>query len=141
MEINKNSERLAAYIHHFKMETKRCDFNNNTAIINIFLKDLRDANNIAGKVYEKDPKTLSEVIRSVENLNTAQEVTATLSPHTVNMMSNDENYFICGKKGHISCPEAQCYNCSDFGHLLKTVMINSPIRDTSSSPQVSLPLT
>ena len=61
------------------METKRCDINNDTAAIQIFIKDLRDACNIAEKVYENDPQTLSEVIKLVEKLNTAQ-ITTTLSP-------------------------------------------------------------
>ena len=33
----------------------------------------------------------------------AQQVTATLTPLTVNMMSNDDICFVCGKTGHISC--------------------------------------
>ena len=34
----------------------------------------------------------------------------------VNMMSNDKNCFVCGKKGHIGhhYPQAQCYSCDDF---------------------------
>ena len=79
-------------------------------------KGSQGTHNIAGKVYEKNPQTLSEVIRLVEKLNTAQEVTATLSPPMVNVMCNDDNCYVCRKKGHIGhhCPQAQCYNCDDF---------------------------
>ena len=37
------------------------------------------------------------------------------------MMSNDDNCFVCGKKGHIGhhwC-QVQCYNCDDFGHFIQ----------------------
>ena len=62
MEIQqKESKMLAAYIHHFKTDTQRCDFNNDTVTIHIFIKGLKEAHNVAGKVYEKDPQTLSEV--------------------------------------------------------------------------------
>ena len=62
------------------METKRCDFNNDTVAIGIFIKGLWNAHNAVGKVYEKDSQTSSEVIKLVENLNMVQQVTATLSP-------------------------------------------------------------
>ena len=122
MEIQqKENETLAAYIHNFKMEATRYDFNNYTAAIYIFVQGLRDAHNVAEKVYEKDPKTLSEVIKLVEKLDTAQ-VTATLSPPMENMMYNDENCFVCSMKDNIghNCPQAQYYNCDDFGILTKT---------------------
>ena len=78
-------------------------------------------NSIAGKVYEKDPQTLSEAIKLVEKLDMAQQVTATLLPPTVNMMSGDDRCFVCGRKGYIGChcPDVQCYNCSSFGHFAK----------------------
>ena len=88
MEIQqKENETPAVYIHHFKMEAERCDFNNDNAAIIIFIESLRDAHNIAEKVYEKDPQTLCEVIKLVEKLNTAQQVTATLSLLIVDMMT------------------------------------------------------
>ena len=68
------------------MEVKGCDFNSDTTTICIFVKGLEDAYNITTKDYKKDPKTLSEVIKLVEKLNIAQQVTATMSPPTVNMM-------------------------------------------------------
>ena len=70
----RDSETLAVYVHCFKMEAKSA-----TAAICIFIKGLWDAHNIAAKTYEKDPQTLFEVIKLVEKVNTAQQVTATLS--------------------------------------------------------------
>ena len=76
----RDNETLAAYVHHFKMETKRSDFNSDTANIHIFVKGLWDAHNITAKVYEKDPQILSEVTKLVKKLKAAQQFTATLSP-------------------------------------------------------------
>ena len=119
MEIQQKEETIAAYVHHFKTKAKGCDFIKYTATNHIFIKGLKDAHNITEKVYKKDPQTLSQVIKSVEKLDTAQPVTATLSPPMVNMMSNDDSCSVCGKKGHIAChcPQAQCYNCDDFCHF------------------------
>ena len=78
MEIQQDNEALAAFVHHFKTEAKRCYFNSDTSAICIFVQGLWHMYNITGKVYEKDPQTLQEVIRLVEKLNTAQQVTATL---------------------------------------------------------------
>ena len=36
----KEKESLTAYIHHFRRETKRCNFTNNTATISILVKVL-----------------------------------------------------------------------------------------------------
>ena len=71
------------------------------------------------KIYEKDPQTLAEVIRLVEKLNVAQQLTATLIPSMVSMKSNDDRYFVCGQIGHFGChyPNAQCYSCDEFGHF------------------------
>ena len=118
MEIQQmDNETLAACVHCFKMEAKRCDFNSDTGAICIFVKGLWDTHNIAAKVYEKDPRTLLEVTKLMEKLNTESQVTATLSSPTVNMMLNDK--IICGRKGHIGhhCPDAQCYKCDSFGHF------------------------
>ena len=38
---------------------------------------------------------MSEVIRLVEKHNTAQQITATLTPAIVSMMSNDDTCFVC----------------------------------------------
>ena len=57
MEIQqKEKESLAAYIHHFKREASRCNFNNNTAMIQIFIKGLKNSHTLATRVYKKGPK-------------------------------------------------------------------------------------
>ena len=65
-------------------------------------KDLRDAPTIAPKIYEKDPQTLAEVIRLVGKLSAVHQLTATLTPFTVSMMSGDDVFF-CGWTGHFGC--------------------------------------
>ena len=48
MEIQqKEQESLAAYIHRFKREADRCNFDNNAAMIQIFVKKLRNAHTLA----------------------------------------------------------------------------------------------
>ena len=57
MEIQqKKRESLAAYIHRFKREANRCNFDNNTATIQIFKKGLKNAHTLATQVYKRDPK-------------------------------------------------------------------------------------
>ena len=70
----KENKTLAADIHCFKIHSKRCAFNNDTATICIFIQSFRDSHNVAGKVYEKDQQTLSEIIRLVEKLTSAEQV-------------------------------------------------------------------
>ena len=36
----RDNEALAAYVHHFKLESERCDFNSNAPYIHIFVKGL-----------------------------------------------------------------------------------------------------
>ena len=112
MEIQENyNETLAAYICHSRQKLKGCDFNSNNVTIHIFIKGLWDVHNITGKVY-KELQTLLEVIKLVKKLNMVQQVTATLSPPTVDMMSSDYRCFVCGRKGHIghNGPDVQYYN-------------------------------
>ena len=48
MEIQqKEKESLGAYIHRFKREANRCNFNNNAAMIWIFIKGLRNVHTLA----------------------------------------------------------------------------------------------
>ena len=95
MEIQwKDNEILAAYIHHFKTAAKWCTFHNDTVGIHFFVKALQDAHTTVVKINEKDPQTLAEVIRNVEQLNAAQQLTAMLTPSTVSMMSNDDRCFV-----------------------------------------------
>ena len=64
MEIQqKEKESLAAYIHHFKREAKRCNFINSTATIRIFVRGLKNAHTIATQVYEKGLQTASRCHR------------------------------------------------------------------------------
>ena len=57
MEIQqKEKESLAAYIHRFKREASRCNFNNNAGMIWIFIKGLENAHTLAACIYEKGPK-------------------------------------------------------------------------------------
>ena len=50
----KDKESLAAYIHRFKREAKRCNFINNAATIRIFVKGLKNPHTLSACVYEKD---------------------------------------------------------------------------------------
>ena len=105
MEIQqKEMESLAAYIHHFKREAKRCNFTNSTATTRIFVKGLRNAQMLAAQVYEKGPQTLADTISEVEKLQAVQQLTATLIlSSTVNVMSHEEDRcFQCQESGHIA---------------------------------------
>ena len=88
MEIQqKDRESLAAYIHQFKREAKRCNFTNSAATIQIFIKGLKNAHTLAAWVYEKGPQALADAISEVEKLQAAQQLTTTLLPSsTVNVM-------------------------------------------------------
>ena len=116
-----DKESLATYVHRFKWEANRCKFNNDTITIRIFLKGLKNAHTIATNVYEKGPQTLSEAIREVEKLQTAQQITSLLLPtSSVNTMSSDnDRCFQCQEVGHMAhyCPHIQCYNCDNYGHV------------------------
>ena len=52
----KDEESLAAYIHRFKREAKRCNFTNNAATIRRFVKGHKNANVLAAHIYEKGPQ-------------------------------------------------------------------------------------
>ena len=49
----KDKESLAAYIHRFKREAKRCNFTNNATTIRIFEKGLKITHTFATHVYKK----------------------------------------------------------------------------------------
>ena len=103
MEIQKKEkESLAANIHCFKREAKRCNFTNRTTTIRIFVKGLRNASMLANQVYDKGPQTLADAISEVEKLQATQQLTATLIPSsTVNVMSYEEDHcFQCQESGH-----------------------------------------
>ena len=123
MEIQqKEKESLAAYIHHFKREAKRCNFTNSSATIRIFVKGLKNTNTLANCVYEKGPQTLADAITEVEKLQAVQQLTATLLPSsTVNVMSHEEDRcFQCQELGHIAyhCPNICCLECGEYDHIV-----------------------
>ena len=83
----KDKESLAAYIHRFKREAKRCNFTNNAATIRIFVKGLKNTHTLAAHIYVKGLQTLADIINEVEKLQAAQQLTATLLPSsTVNVI-------------------------------------------------------
>ena len=123
MEIQqKEKESLAAYIHCFKREAKRCNFTNSAATIRIYLKGLTNAHTLATRVYEKGPQTLADAISKVEKHQAAKKLTATLLPLTsVNVMSHEEDqHFQCQELGHIACycPNVCCFKCKEYGHIV-----------------------
>ena len=88
----KGKESLAAYIHRFKTEAKRCNFTNDTATVRIFIKELKNAHSLATHIYEKGLQTLKDAISEVETLNAIQQFTAMIiPPSTVNVISNKED--------------------------------------------------
>ena len=123
MEIQqKDKESLATYIPHFMREAKRCNFNNSTATIRIFIKGFRNAQMLAPWVHEKGPQTLADAISEVKKLQAAQQLTATLIPlSTVKIMSHAEDRcFQCQESGHIAwhCPTVCCFECDDYGYIV-----------------------
>ena len=123
MEIlQKEKESLAAYIHHFKREPKRCNLPNNASTIRIFVKGLKNAHTLAVQVYEKGPQGLADALSEVEKFQATQQLTATLTPSSiVNIMSHQEDhYFQCQESGHIACycPSVQCFKCDEYGHIV-----------------------
>ena len=91
MEIQQLKKSLAAYIHWFKTEDKRCNFTNAVATIIIFIKGLKNAHSLSTHIYEKGPQILTDTISEVEELNAIQQLTALIIPtSTVNVMSNEE---------------------------------------------------
>ena len=71
---------------------------------------------------KRDTHVLTDTIKQVEKLQTAQQPTATIIPaSTVNMMSNKEDQCLqCQESGHIAqhCPYIQCYKCDKYGHII-----------------------
>ena len=55
-----------------------------------------------------------------------------LTPFTVSMMSGDDRGFVCGWTGHFGChcPNAQCYCCDEFGHIVKACPNKIPPSET-----------
>ena len=123
MEIQQwKKESLAAYVHQFKTEAKRCNFTNDAAIIRIFIKGLKNVHCLASHIYEKGPQMLNDTISKVVKLNDVQQLIATITPPSmVNMMSNDEDRcFQCQEHGNIAwnCPNNRCFECDEYGHII-----------------------
>ena len=116
-----DNEAHSVHIHHYKTAAKQFPFNNDTVAIHIFTKEHWDAPTIAAKIYEKDPQTLAEVIRQAEKLNAVHQLTATLTPSLVSMMSGVDRYFVCGQIDHFGyhCLDAQYYGCDEFSHFAR----------------------
>ena len=116
------SESLAAYIHWFKREARRCNFTNNTGTIRIFIKGLKNTHGLATCIYEKRLQTLADTIYTVERLQTVQHLTATLIlPTMFNVMSQEEDHcFWCQEQGHIAChcPNVRCCECDEYSHVV-----------------------
>ena len=97
-------EFLAAYIHRFKTEAKRCNFTNDVATIRIFIKGLKNAHSLATHIYEKGPQMLTDTISEVDRFNAIQQLTAMITPSsTVNVMSHEEDRCVqCQEQGHVA---------------------------------------
>ena len=119
----KEKESLAAYIDIFKREASRCNFNNNVAMIWIFVNRLKNAHTLAAHVYKKGPQNLADAIREVENLQAAQQLITTLLPSsTVNiMLSEDDKCFQCQESGHMAChcPNIRCFDCDEYSNTYR----------------------
>ena len=56
---------------------------------------IKNAHCLAMHIYEKGPQILTDTILEVEKLNATLQLTMTIIPPlTVNLMSNEEDYFI-----------------------------------------------
>ena len=115
----KESESLAAYIHHFKREASGSKFDNDAAMISIFIKG--NVHTLATRVYEKGPQGLVDAIKKVEKLQAEKQLTATLLPSSsINVMSGDDDKcFQCQELGHMTChcPCIKCFDCDEYGHI------------------------
>ena len=112
-DLTVGKESLAAYVHWFKTEAKRCNFTNDAATIRIFIKGLKNVHSLATHIYEKGPQMLTDAIMEVEKLSAIQQLTAMIiPPSTVNVMSHEEDHcFQCQELGHIAqnCPHIMMY--------------------------------
>ena len=89
----KEKESLTIYIHRSITEAGRCSFTNDTAIIRIFIKGLKNAHSLATCIYEKGSQTCTDTILEVEKLNATHQLMATIiPPSTVNVMLNEKDY-------------------------------------------------
>ena len=61
-------EPLAAYVHRFKTEAKRCNFTNDGTTNSIFVKRLENAHSLATHIYDKGHQMHTDAISEVEKL-------------------------------------------------------------------------
>ena len=135
MELQQQEkESLAAYVHRFKTEAKRCNFTNDSTTIRIFIKELKNAHSLATCIYEKGPQMLTEAILEVEKLNAVQQLTPMIiPPSTVNVMSLEEDYcFQYQEQGHIAqnYSHIRYYECSEYGHIVMDCPHRIPLSGT-----------
>ena len=107
-----------------------------------FLRDFEIHPPLQLKYIKRTLHTLAEVIRLVEKLNAAHQLTATLTPSMVNIMSGNDRCFVCGQIGHIGhhCPDIQCDGCDEFGHFAqdcpnKIPPLGTPCHQDRSCPR------
>ena len=136
-------ESLAAYVHWFKAEVKRCNFTNDVATIRIFIKGLKNAHSLDTHICEKGSQKLSNVISVAEKLNNVQQLTATITPpSTVNMMTNGKDRCLqCQKHGHTArnCPNIRCFECAEYGHIVMDCPHRIPPSGTPAKPHQPKP--
>ena len=119
MEVQeKNNETLAAYAQCFKTAAKQYTFDNDTVTICI----LGDFEMHPPSELKHMKRTLKLWLKSsdwLNNLNTAQQITATLTPSTVSMMSGNDRCLVFGQTGHFGnhYSDAQYYSCNEFGYF------------------------
>ena len=135
MEIQqKDKQSLAAYIHQFKRGAKWCHFHDDATTIRLFLKGLNHAHTLATCIYKKSPQTLADAITEVEQLQAAQQLTATLLPSSmVNFMSSeDDKCFQCQATGHMAhyCPKIRCFDCDEYSHIAADFPEKVPLSGT-----------
>ena len=143
---SRKKDSLTAYVHQFKTEAKQCNFANDVTTIRIFIKGLKNAHSLATCICEKGPQMLSETITKVEQLNTVQQLTSTITlPCMVNMMSNNEDQCSqCQEQGHNArhCPNIRCFECYEYGHIVmdfphRIPPLGTPAKHHQSKPHKS----
>ena len=103
----------------------------------IFIKGLKNVHSLATHIYEKGLQMLTDAISDMEKLNTTQQLTVMIiPPSTVNVMSNeDDYYFQCQELGHIACncSHIRCNECDQYGHIFMNCTHRIPPLGTSAT--------